>query len=133
MAPDTKNVISMTTSSSMRLKPPALSLNSDVLEIIAAEDRCPGSTICSGIVSGVGGTFGMKEKTPACLTAPGLAVLTDNNFMTIQPIANVTPVACPVGGLAANNGGVGLGAAVAIGSNLAANPVAPTLTAPAPG
>jgi type II secretory pathway pseudopilin PulG len=111
----------------------ALSLNSDVLEIIAAEDRCPGSTVCSGVVSGAPGIFALKEKNPRCLIGSGFAVATDNNFMTIQPIQNTTAVACPVGGLAANNGGVSLGAAVAVGSNVAANPVAPVLTAPAPG
>jgi type II secretory pathway pseudopilin PulG len=111
----------------------ALSLNSDVLEIIAAEDRCPASTICSPFGAGATGAYSLKEKNPSCLTTPGFAVMTDNNFMIIQPLVNTTTSACPAGGLSANNGGVSLGSAVAVGNNLAANPVAPALTPPAVG
>jgi type II secretory pathway pseudopilin PulG len=115
----------------------ALSLNSDVLEIVAAEDRCPGSTVCNAFGAGAGGAYALKEMNPSCLAPvgvvnPGFAVLTDNNFMIIQPMTGRNPQPCPAGG-SGNNGGVNLGPAVAIGNNLAANPVAPVLTAPAVG
>jgi hypothetical protein len=115
-----------------------LSLNSDVLEILAAEDRCPASTVCNTIAApGGAGTYATKEKNPSCLAPvgvanPGFAVLTDNIFMAIQPIVGPNPQACLAGGTA-NNGGVTLGAALQFSSNTAANPVAPTLTAPASG
>jgi len=108
------------------------STNSDVLEILAAEDRCPGGTVCETFVSGDAATLAIKEKNPSCLVSNGLAVVTDNNLMTIQPIVNTAAKACPapaVGGNAANNGGVTLGVAVAVGPNL----LAPTLVAPAVG
>jgi type II secretory pathway pseudopilin PulG len=111
----------------------ALSLNSDVLEILAAEDRCPASTVCNAFASGTAGAYATKEKNASCLAPvgvvnPGFAVLTDNNLMTIQPMTGPNPQACLAGG-SGNNGGVNLGAAVAIGPN----PVAPVLTAPAVG
>ncbi len=106
-----------------------LSTNSDVLEIVAAEDRCPGGTVCQAFVSGAAATYAIKEKNPSCLVSNAFAVLTDNNAMTIQPIVNTAVQACPVGGNAADNGGVSLGGAVAIGPN----PLAPVLTAPAVG
>ena len=108
------------------------SANSDVLELIAAEDWCPGQTVCAPApVAGAAGTFITKERNPRCLAPtgvanPGFAVVTDNSNMTIQPIIGEDPQACPAGGSAAN-GGVQLGPAVAVGPNL----LAPVLTPPA--
>jgi type II secretory pathway pseudopilin PulG len=116
----------------------ALSTNSDVLEILAAEDRCPASTVCNAFASGAAGTYATKEKNASCLAPvgvvnPGFAVLTNNNVMTIQPITGPNPQPCLDGG-SGNNGGVNLGPAVAVGSNLLTNPVAPApFTAPAIG
>jgi type II secretory pathway pseudopilin PulG len=109
------------------------SANSDVLEVVAAEDRCPGQTLCNPAAPGAAGSFITKEPNPACLAPaglanPGFAVLTDNNNMTIQPILVANPQACPAGG-GAGNGGVNLGDAVAVGTN----PLAPAFTAPAVG
>jgi hypothetical protein len=105
----------------------ALSLNSDILEILAAEDRCPAQTLCNPFVAGDADTLGSKEPNSACLAAgaSGFAVVTDNNVMTIQPIINAAaPEACAVGGTT-ENGGVELGPAVAIGLSPIAPPIPP--------
>jgi prepilin-type N-terminal cleavage/methylation domain-containing protein len=108
------------------------SANSDVLEIVAAEDWCPGQSVCTNLAPGTVGTFMTKEPNPSCLAPagglPGFAVLTDNTNMVIQPIVAPDPQPCPAGG-SANNGGVQLGPAVAVGPN----PITPLITPPAAG
>jgi prepilin-type N-terminal cleavage/methylation domain-containing protein len=79
--------------------------NTDVLEIVTVDERCPIQTVCSNAVSaGAAGDFVTREGTPACLTLPGLVLLTDNTAFTIQPAAAAAPAACSPGGNATRNG-----------------------------
>jgi len=106
------------------------SLNTDVLEMVSVDERCPTQTVCLPAPAvGAAGLFITRERVPACFGLPGLLLLTDNQpgAFQIQPAAAVAgaPTAC-TGGTAANNGNLSLGAALAPW-NVAA------VAAPAPG
>jgi prepilin-type N-terminal cleavage/methylation domain-containing protein len=104
------------------------SVNSDVLEMIAAEDRCPAQSMCTTTSApGSAGGFGTREFNPNCASIQNFTLQTDNVNLTIQPTLSLASIPCPGGG--ANNGGANLGAAVAVGSN----PVAPAFAAPGGG
>jgi prepilin-type N-terminal cleavage/methylation domain-containing protein len=60
----------------------------DVLEIVSADEQCPQQTVCStAILGGTAGRFVVREARPACLRAPGLVLLTDNRLFTVQSAA----------------------------------------------
>ena len=89
--------------------------NTDVLEIVSAEEQCPAQSVCSkDPTAGNSGQFVTRQQLPACFTLPGLALLTDNTSFTVQPAlpwTGATLGKCPgPGGNEAVNGNVQLGA-----------------------
>jgi prepilin-type N-terminal cleavage/methylation domain-containing protein len=92
--------------------------NTDVLEIVSIDERCPVSSLCSqppgSPRAGEAGLFVTFESVPACQQQAGLALLTDNLQVSIQPatVSSGGPAACPIGGSAARNGNLVLGSAV---------------------
>jgi len=81
------------------------STNSDVLEIVAADETCPLQTVCSTApVAGSAGLFVSREAVPTCLPLPGFVVLTDNTAFTLQPAVATTggPTDCPGATISAN-------------------------------
>ncbi len=56
--------------------------NTDVLELVAADERCPVQTVCSiGVQPGSAGAFVTREGVPACMTLPGLVLLADQHLV----------------------------------------------------
>jgi prepilin-type N-terminal cleavage/methylation domain-containing protein len=86
------------------------SQNSDVVEIVSVDERCPAQTVCSTATPpGTAGDFATREGVPACLTLPGLVLLTDNTSFTVQPAAAASSgAACDTGGNTARNGALTL-------------------------
>jgi prepilin-type N-terminal cleavage/methylation domain-containing protein len=112
-----------------------VSENTDVLELLTVDERCPIQSVCSvGAVAGNAGSFVTREGVPACMTLPGLAMLTNNASFAIQPAAAAPAAACDTGGDATRNGSLLLGAFLppwqAVPAMLAANPVPPPNSAP---
>jgi prepilin-type N-terminal cleavage/methylation domain-containing protein len=110
--------------------------NTDVLELVAADERCPVQTVCSvGVLPGSAGAFVTREGIPACMTLPGLALLTDNTSFTVQPAAANAAAAC-TGGNSTRNGSLTLGAFLAPWNDTpamqAANPNPPPLATTPP-
>jgi type II secretory pathway pseudopilin PulG len=108
-----------------------LSNNSDVLEMIEGDERCPALNVCSTVpVPGTANTFTTREGRPQCVADAlnaGMGFLSNNLAMTVQPITSLpAAVACPGVVTTSYNGTVGLGAAVAVGTN----PVAPAIAPP---
>ncbi|MFN8091494.1 MAG: prepilin-type N-terminal cleavage/methylation domain-containing protein [Vicinamibacteria bacterium] len=99
--------------------------NTDVLEILTTDPRCPTLTVCSTtVLGGAAGLFVTRERRSAtCQPLPGLVLLTDNTSVAVQPaVASTSTTACPSGGSSTNNDRMMLG-----------NPLAPWTTAlPAP-
>jgi prepilin-type N-terminal cleavage/methylation domain-containing protein len=89
------------------------STNSDVLELVTIDERCPSQTVCSAKAGGTANSFATREGVPACFNLPGLALLTDNVSVAIQPASVVAPMACDTGGSAARNGALQLAAPLA--------------------
>jgi prepilin-type N-terminal cleavage/methylation domain-containing protein len=84
--------------------------NSDVLEMVSADERCPVQTVCNGRAGGSAGAFVTREGVPACFAIPGLALLTDttNTGFAVQ-IANANAAAaCTDSGNSARNGSFSL-------------------------
>jgi hypothetical protein len=108
------------------------STNADVLEMIESDERCPALNVCSTVAAGSASTFLTREGRPQCLTdavGVGMAFITDNLNMTVQPITSL-PVAALCPGVATGyNGTIGLAVAVAVGTNPAV-PAAPAVAAP---
>jgi prepilin-type N-terminal cleavage/methylation domain-containing protein len=95
------------------------STNADVLQLLTTDETCPHQSVCAapggppGTV-GLAGTYASREQTPACLPLPGLVLVANNDFFSIQPAQGVGTsgaIPCP-GGSVANNGSVLLGTAV---------------------
>jgi prepilin-type N-terminal cleavage/methylation domain-containing protein len=85
--------------------------NSDVLEFLATDDRCPHQSVClPAPAPGTPGNFTTRERRTGCLAVPGFVLLTDatSNFV-IQPATGFAPQPCQPGG-GANNDGLALGA-----------------------
>ncbi|HEX9189745.1 MAG TPA: prepilin-type N-terminal cleavage/methylation domain-containing protein, partial [Vicinamibacteria bacterium] len=60
--------------------------NTDVLELLTVDERCPIQTVCStGPTAGNAGLFVTREGVPPCMALPSLALLTNNEAFTIQP------------------------------------------------
>jgi prepilin-type N-terminal cleavage/methylation domain-containing protein len=79
--------------------------NTDVLELLTVDERCPVQTVCStGVTAGSAGDFVTREGRPACLTLPGLVLLTDNTAFAIQSASAQSPAACNPGGDSGRNG-----------------------------
>jgi prepilin-type N-terminal cleavage/methylation domain-containing protein len=90
--------------------------NTDVLELVSVDERCPTQTVCSAApVPGAAGLFITRERVPACFELPGLVLLTNNTNFTLQRAEAVAgaPAACPTAGTAVNNGNLSLGAGLA--------------------
>ena len=112
----------------------------DVLEIIATDERCPAQTVCCKAATcattplpGTAGDFVTREAVPQCMTLPGLALLTTvtgntaNDWFTIQPAVATTAAAadCVPGGNPRNGN-------LTLGASLAAWPPAAPLAVPYP-
>jgi prepilin-type N-terminal cleavage/methylation domain-containing protein len=92
----------------------------DVLELLSADEQCPFQTVCCTSAScptpGVAGQFVTRERVPACMGLPGLALLTTvsgtptKDWFVIQPASATATGAqtCQPGG-AATNGSLTLG------------------------
>jgi hypothetical protein len=124
--------------------PPAAALrngdpsnNSDVLEMIESDERCPALTVCTTPLPLAGaassGAFVTREGAPACFANQSFTILTDNINMRTHLI-NGNPVngygagfVCPGVAGADYNGGVTLRTDVVIGNNVNR----PVITAPA--
>jgi prepilin-type N-terminal cleavage/methylation domain-containing protein len=109
--------------------------NTDVLELVTVDERCPLQTVCStGVTAGNPGDFVTREGRPACLTLPGLVLLTDNTAFTIQSADAAAPAACNPGGDSARNGSYTLKVFLApwddVPAILPANPSPPPNSAP---
>jgi hypothetical protein len=92
------------------------SQNTDVLEMVSADERCPTLTVCSQApIAGVAGLFVTRERVPACFALPGLVLLTDNINFVVQraAVAGAVGTVCMNGGIAANNGNLTLTAGLA--------------------
>lgn len=105
--------------------------NSDVLEMIESDERCPALVVCSTApVPGTANTFITREGRPQCVADAvnaGMGFLSNNLAMTVQPITSLpAATACPGVVTTPYNGTVGLGAAVQVGTN----PVSPAVAAP---
>ena len=93
--------------------------DTDVLEMVGADDRCPSQTVCSNAAAaGDAGDFQTREPLPACLPLPGLVLLADAISFRVQPAAAGDPAPCAtdgtgVAGDQARNGSVELLAALA--------------------
>lgn len=99
------------------------SQNTDVLEIVSTDERCPQMTLCcttagcAAVVPGAAGEFTTREVVPQCLNLPGLALLTTvtgtaaNDWFVLQPAtaSTGTPADCDPGG-DPRNGNLTLGA-----------------------
>ena len=85
--------------------------NTDELELLTVDERCPLQTVCSAAVSaGTAGPFVTREGVSACMALPTLAMLTDNTAFTIQPAAAAGAASCDVNGNSTRNGSLTLGA-----------------------
>jgi hypothetical protein len=72
------------------------SMNSDVLEMIGGDERCPTEIVCSTATApGLAGTFQTREPIPACLGVPGLVMITDNQSFRFQAASAGAATACP--------------------------------------
>lgn len=100
------------------------STNSDVLEIVTTSENCPPQTVCAG-VPGSAGVIVTREPMGACVTAPGLALIANNQAFAIQPAFDATgaPQTCTGVG---SNGNVNVLAAVAPWTPAVAIPANPT-------
>jgi prepilin-type N-terminal cleavage/methylation domain-containing protein len=84
--------------------------NTDVLEMVAADEQCPVQSVCNAIVPGTAGVFVTREGLPRCMRLPGFALLTDNTSFVLQPAQAVTAGASVcAGGSATQNGNLLLG------------------------
>lgn len=103
------------------------STNSDVLEMIEADERCPALTVCTTPLPAAGAasfnSFITVEGAPTCFADQTFAILTDNLNMRTQLI-NGNPVNgyvagfdCPPVGGPEFNGGLNLRPDVVIGTN----------------
>ena len=94
----------------------------DVLEMVGADERCPAQTMCCTAdpcttAPGTAAAFTTREETPACMTLPGLALITSstgtaaNDWFVIQPVAATSGAGsdCVPGGNA-RNGNLTMGA-----------------------
>jgi len=112
------------------------STNTDVLELVAADENCGTLTVCSQLpVPGGAGRFVTRESMPACMQNPGFALLSDSNTppnFLLQPFAipGGAPQACPNGGNAAFNANFQLGASVLPWLGAPAPVAVPSLNAP---
>jgi prepilin-type N-terminal cleavage/methylation domain-containing protein len=96
------------------------SSNSDVLQLLSTDENCPALPICD--VPNPVGTAGIvvaRQPIPACISQPGVALLTNavvqpaDQLFTVQTVApaGASPQACPGGGGdSAQNGVLTLGA-----------------------
>ncbi len=102
------------------------SQNTDVLEILTTDPRCPTLTVCSASpTGGAAGLFVTRERrSTTCQPLPGLVLLTvscsvgsapcDNTLVAVQPaVASTSTTACPTGGSSTNNDRMTLGAPLA--------------------
>ncbi len=91
------------------------SANTDVLELLTADETCPFQSVCVHPGSiGVAGTYASQQRVPGCLPLPGLVLVASNDFFGLHPAQAVGTggaLPCP-GGSVANNGSVVLGGAV---------------------
>jgi prepilin-type N-terminal cleavage/methylation domain-containing protein len=110
----------------------------DVLEIVSTDERCPPMTECC-IAAGCAatarpnsaGNFVTREAVPQCMTLPGLAMLTTvtgnpvNDWFVIQPATTTTatPADCSPGGNVRNGN-------LTLGASLSAWPPAGTIATP---
>jgi prepilin-type N-terminal cleavage/methylation domain-containing protein len=106
------------------------STNSDVLEIVSTDERCRVQSACSGTPAAAG-LLVLRGRVPACLTLPGLVLLTDTASFTIQAGALGTGAQLCSGGDSAQNGKVTLTTA-SLGSWSPAATMAAPATAPPP-
>jgi prepilin-type N-terminal cleavage/methylation domain-containing protein len=95
------------------------SADTDVLELLASDETCPHQSVCvapggaPGTI-GVAGTYASQQRVPACLTLPGLVLVANNDFFSVQPAQGVGAggaIPCP-GGSVVSNGSLLLGTAV---------------------
>ncbi len=116
--------------------------NTDVLEIVSTDERCPQLSVCcttAGCAAVVPGASTAQEITtregvPLCLNQPGLALLTTvtatpaNDWFVLHPAAlsTATPADCTDG--ASRNGNLTLGPALA--AWLPAAPIVPPVLRP---
>ncbi len=88
------------------------SANTDVLEIVSTDERCPVLTVCNSsdsVAPGGAATYTTMDRLPACLALPGLVLLTDTNNFAVQSAAvNAAESVCPDTGSAVNNRGLDL-------------------------
>jgi len=108
--------------------------NSDVLEVLIADESCPVFRVCSPVLTGAATTVSTREIIPnpnACLLPPGtpnsqgLVLLTDNVVFTIQPATLLAP-----GGVC---GGLGTNGQVRVAAPLPEWPAARAFTPPVVG
>jgi prepilin-type N-terminal cleavage/methylation domain-containing protein len=75
----------------------------DVLEIVTTEETCPVRTVCSRVpdghpLPGNAGHYVIREAVPGCIAVPGLVMLSDDKFFTIQMTQGGAPNGgCPNG------------------------------------
>jgi hypothetical protein len=85
----------------------------DVIEMVSVDEQCPYQTVCSsGTVAGQPGEFVTREGVPACMTLPGLAVLTDNTSFVLQ-VASASALTGDCNAGNRRNGNLALSAALA--------------------
>lgn len=79
--------------------------NTDILEILSADEQCPTLSVCSTAVAPASaGLFITRERVPQCLTVPGLAMLvtspalSNNSAFAIQAVTSAAgTTVCPGG------------------------------------
>jgi prepilin-type N-terminal cleavage/methylation domain-containing protein len=98
------------------------SANTDMVEMVGAEERCPFQTVCTvGALTGVAGAVQTREPIPACMPFQGsplrgLVIVTDTVRFMVQPATVAAAAACAAGTPnpdSAQNGSLTLAAAVA--------------------
>jgi len=97
--------------------------NTDVLELLAADETCPFQTVCSAVTPGSAGLFVTMQPVPGCMALPGFVLLTDNTSFVVQP---AQAVASP----GADCGGGGVNGNLQLTASLAAWPPAGTMPNP---
>jgi prepilin-type N-terminal cleavage/methylation domain-containing protein len=78
------------------------SSDTDVLEILAADETCPFQTVCSAVTPGSAGLFVTRQPIPGCMALPGFVVLTNNISFVVQPAQAVASPTADCGGGGAN-------------------------------
>jgi len=99
---------------------------SDVIEMVSADESCPGLTSClTPDPPDTAGTVVSMEPIPGCMPLPGFVVATDNQSFVLLPAQAVTsaPTSC---------GGTGVNGNLTVTAALASWPPAATMTAATP-